>query len=270
MHVQPHSQGSNAGSVGGLRSSWRQVTRDAKPDPWSVHSKSFLRIGMYPMPQLLYLGLFLALFGSPLLLAFFKSLRFNQFSPVPRLALWVVTAAVLFIAAASSEAWRAYFGLEWPTWQSLGLATLATAILFVVLSAYVSLRGKFGAASPKQLELQKNLLRLPLGHRCFVVMTAAVTEEVLYRGYAIGVGQHLLGSVGLACVLSIAAFVLGHLRWGLAHLVPVFVCALVLTLLFTSTQNLWACIIVHAILDGVGVLVMPVIAMRRQTAQSTG
>lgn len=67
--------------------------------------------------------------------------------------------------------------------------------------------------------LQQSLLRPPLGHRSFVVMTAAVTEEVLYRGYAIGVGQHLLGSTWLACALSIAAFTLGHLRWGLAHLV---------------------------------------------------
>ncbi|HEY1590040.1 MAG TPA: CPBP family intramembrane glutamic endopeptidase [Rhodanobacter sp.] len=162
------------------------------------------------------------------------------------------------------------FGLEWPTWQSLGLAILAAVILLVVLSAYVSLRGKFAAGSPEQLELQKNLLRLPFGHRCFVVMTAAVTEEVMYRGYAIGVGQHLLGSIWLPCILSIAAFTLGHLRWGLAHLVPVFVCALVITLLFTFTQNLWVCIIVHAILDGIGVLVMPALAKRRQMAQSVG
>ncbi|WP_158753718.1 CPBP family intramembrane glutamic endopeptidase [Dyella sp. S184] len=222
------------------------------------------------MPQLLYVGLFVALFGSPLLLVFFTWLGFNQFSPVPRLTLWIAAVAVLVIAAANSEAWHVHLGLEWPTWQSLGLAISAAAILFVVLSAYVSVRGKFRAASPKQLELQRNLLRLPFGHRCFVVVTAAVTEEVLFRGYAIGVGQHLLGSIGLACVLSIAAFTLGHLRLGLAHLVPVFVCAFVITLLFTRTQNLWACIIVHAILDGAGILVMPALAMRRQAAQSTG
>ena len=222
------------------------------------------------MPPLLYAALCVALFGSPLLLMFFRWLRFNQFSPVPRLALWVVTITVLVIAAANTVAWRVDIGLGWPTWQSLWLAILAAAILLVVLSAYVSVRGKFAVASPKQLELQRNLLRLPFGHRCFVVMTAAVTEEVLFRGYAIGVGQHLLGSVGLACVLSTAAFTLGHLRWGLAHLVPVFVSALVITLLFTFTQNLWVCIIVHAILDGVGVLVMPVLAKRKQTAQSTG
>lgn len=222
------------------------------------------------MPQLPYLGLFLALFGSALLLACFRSLSFNRFSPLPRLTLWAASAAVLGIAAASFKDWRAYVGLDWPTWQSLGLTILAAAILLIVLSVYVSVRSKFAAASPKQLEMQQELLQLPLGHRCFVVMTAAVIEEVLFRGYAIGVGQHLLGSVWLACVISIAVFTLGHLRWGFAHLVPVFVCALVITLLFTLTHNLWACILVHVILDGAGVLVAPTMAMRRKTAKDAG
>lgn len=151
------------------------------------------------MPQLLYFGLFLAILGTPLLLAFFKSLHFNQMSPVPRLSLWVASAAVLVIAAKNSEAWRAHVGLEWPTWQSLGLAILAAAILLIVLSAYVSLQAKFRIASPKGIELQQTALRMPFSHKCFLVATAAVTEEVLYRGYAIGVGQHLLGSVWLPC-----------------------------------------------------------------------
>ena len=222
------------------------------------------------MPQLLYLGLFLALVGPPLLLALFKRLRFNQFSPVPRLSLWVVTLAVLVIAATNIGAWRVYLGLEWPTWQTLGLAILATAVLFILLGAYTSLRSKSGSASPEQLELQQNLLRLPFSRRCFVVITAAVTEEVLCRGYAIGVGQHLFGSVWLACILSVVVFTLAHFRWGFAHLIPVFFCALVITLLFVFTQNLLACIIVHALLDGVGVLVMPVIMARKHPARVAG
>lgn len=222
------------------------------------------------MPQLLYLGLFLALIGSPLLLALFRRLRFNQFSLVPRLTLWVAALAVLVIAAANIVGWHVYLGLEWPTWQTLGVAILATAILFILLGTYVSLRSKFGSASPGQRELQQSLLRLSFSRRCFVVVTAAVTEEVLYRSYAIGVGQYLLGSLRLACVLSVVAFTLAHFRLGLANLIPVFLCTLVITLLFVFTQNLLVCIIVHAILDGVGVLVMPAIAARRRQALSTG
>jgi membrane protease YdiL (CAAX protease family) len=216
------------------------------------------------MPQLLYFGLFLALFGSPLLLSCFRSLGFNQFSPVPRLSLWAASAAVLGITAANFKDWRAYVGLDWLTLQSLALAFLAAAILLISLSVYVSVRSKFAAASPKQLETQQKLLRLPFAPKCFVVITAAVTEEVLFRGFAIGVGQHLFGSVWLACAISVAAFTLGHLRWGLAHLIPSFLCAVVITLLFTFTSNLWGCILVHAILDSLGTLVVPAIAMRKK------
>lgn len=203
-------------------------------------------------------------------MAVFKQLGFNQFSPFPRLTIWAVALAVLLISARNVEAWRAHFGLEWPTWQALGLAILAAAILFIVLGAYGSLRSKFGGASPEQLELQRKLLDLPFNHRCLVVVTAAVTEEVLYRGYAIGVGQLLLGSIWLACLLSVAVFTLAHFRWGFAHLVPVLLCTLAITILFVVTQNLFACIIVHAILDGVGVLVMPAIMARRQAVRAAG
>ena len=222
------------------------------------------------MPQFLYLGLLIALVGSPLLMAFFKWQRFNQFSLVPRVTLWVAAVAVIVIAAWKIEAWRVHFGLEWPTWQNLVLAILATAILLVVLGVYSSLRSKFGSSSSEQLELQKRLLGLPFGNRFFVVLTAAVTEEVLYRGYAIGVGQLLLGSIWLACIISVAVFTLAHFRWGFAHLIPVFFCTLVITLLFAFTKNLLVCILVHAILDGVGILVMPAIMARRRPASVTG
>jgi membrane protease YdiL (CAAX protease family) len=222
------------------------------------------------MPQILYMGLCLALFGSPLLMAFFKSIDANQFSPIPRFGLWVLALTLLCIAAKYFENWRAYFGFFWLTWQALGLAILTTATLLIVLSAYVSVRGKFASASAEQIKLQQSLFRLPLAQRCFVVVTAAVTEELLYRGYAIGIGQHLLGSIWLACVLSVAVFTLAHLRMGLANLVPVFACALAITLLFTVTNNLWSCIVVHAILDGIAVIVMPIVAGRKKVMPANG
>lgn len=221
------------------------------------------------MPQLLYLGLLLALVGSPLLMALFKSLRCKPFSVAPRLTLWVAAVVTLVIAATNVEPWRMYVGLEWPTWQSVALAILAATILIVAFGAYASLRSRLGSASPEQLEIQQTLLHLPFSRRCFVVVTAAVTEEVLYRGYAIGVGQHLLGGLWLACILSITVFTLAHFRWGFVHLIPVLLCALVITLLFVFTQNLPVCILVHAIVDGVGILVMPIIMARRRPASVT-
>lgn len=216
------------------------------------------------MPQLLYLGLFVALVATPLLLALFRRLRFNPFSLVPRLTLWVAAVVVLVIAAAKTDAWRVCLGLEWPTWQSLALAILAAVVTFLVFGAHRYWQEKLGKESPKLLQQFRHILRLPFSHRYFLVGTAAVTEEVLYRGYAIGVGQQLLGSVWLACILSVVAFTLAHMRWGLAHLLPVVVATLVFTLLFVFTQNLWACIIAHAIVDAASFLVMPAIMARKR------
>jgi len=216
------------------------------------------------MPQLLYLGLLVALVAMPLLLALFKRLRFNPFSPVPRLTLWVAAIVVVVIAAAKTGAWRVYLGLEWPTWQSLGLAILAAAAMFLVFGAHRYLQEKLGKESPKLIRQYQNILRLPFSHRCFLLVTAVVTEEVLYRGYAIGFGQYLLGGIWLACIASVVAFMLAHIQWGLAHLPPVFVGTLVLTLLFAFTQNLWVCIIAHAIVDAVAFLIMPAIMARKR------
>lgn len=107
------------------------------------------------------------------------------------------------------------------------------------------------------------LLSRPFVYRCFLVITAAVTEEVLYRSYAVGIGQLLFGSIWVACAVSVIAFTLAHFMWGLAHLVPVFVSAVVLTLLFVFTRNLWLCILAHAIVDSAGFLAVPAAARRR-------
>lgn len=224
------------------------------------------------MSQLLYFGLLFALLASPLVLAFFRKLHFNQFSIVPRIALWVAAAVVIGIAATSIGAWRAALGLAWPTWQVVGLAVVAAVVLMFAIVASQSLLAKYKllTPSPKQVELQQKLLHSPFRHRFFVVVTAAVTEEVLYRGYAIGVGQHLLGSLWFACILSGVVFTLAHIRWGLANLIPVFLATLVITLFFAFSQNLLACIIVHAILDGVGHLVVPAIVARKRSAPATG
>lgn len=221
------------------------------------------------MSQLLYFGLLLALAAPPLLLALYKRARVKSFSLAPRLTLWALAIVVLFISALKIEAWRAYLGLQWPSWQSLGLATLAVFITLLVFGVHQYLQRKLGENSSEKLRRFQEFMGFSFGYRIFLVVTAAVTEEVLYRGYAIGIGQHLLGSVWLAYIASVVAFTLPHIRWGIAHLLPVFITALVLTLLFAFTQNLWACIFAHAIVDAVGFLIMPAVMASKHRSTVT-
>ena len=215
------------------------------------------------MPALLIFGLVVSLAAAPLLLASSKRLHFQPWALLPRTSLWVAAIVVVFIAAARVGAWRAHLGFVWPTWGGFGWAVVAAALMFAALGASMYVQQKLGSHSNRQQAQYQALLSLPFGHRCFVVMTAAVTEELLYRAYAVGIGQLLFGSLWVACAVSVVAFTLAHFKWGLAHLVPVFVAAVVFTLLFVLTRDLWVCILAHAIVDGMGFLVVPE-SMRRR------
>lgn len=217
------------------------------------------------MPTLLILGLVIALAAAPLSLALFKWLHLELWTIIPRLAFWLAAIVVLIIAIAGVTAWRAHLGFVRPTWGGVGWAVLAVVVTFAVIGAHLYMQQKLGKHSRKQVEVYQALLGLPFSYRCFIVVTAAVTEEVLYRAYAIGVGEHLLGSLWVASVISVVAFTFAHFRWGLAHLIPVFVSGVVFTLLFVITHNLWLCIVAHAVVDGIGFLVMPVASSRRRS-----
>ncbi|MGH8146841.1 MAG: lysostaphin resistance A-like protein [Rhodanobacteraceae bacterium] len=217
------------------------------------------------MPALLLFCLAVSLAASPLLLASFTRLHFQPWALVPRMTLWAAAIVVVVIAAEGVGAWRLHFGIVWPTWGGVGWSVVAAAVMFGVMGASLYIQQSLGSHSQKQQALHKLLVNLPFGYRCLIVVTAAVTEEVLYRGYAVGIGQLLFGSLWVACAVSVVAFTLAHLKWGFAHLMPVFVSAVVFTLLFVFTRNLWLCILAHAIVDGAGFLAVP--AAVRQRAQ---
>lgn len=215
------------------------------------------------MSALLPLGLLVSLAASPLLLALLGRFRFGPWTLASRLSLWATAISVLVIAAVGLGSWPTYIGVAWPTWGGAGWAIVAAAVIFVAMGVHFHIQQRRGKRLQMPSAQYQELLDKPFAYRCFVVATAAVTEEVLYRAYAVGIGQFVLGNLWLACAVSVAAFTLAHFRWGVVHLVPVFVSAVVLTLLFVLTRNLWLCILAHAIVDGVGFLALPAVARRR-------
>jgi len=107
-------------------------------------------------------------------------------------------------------------------------------------------------------------LSLPL--RIFLVLIAGIVEEILYRGIGIGVGAEVLGNGVLAGIISTLAFVLAHFRWRPAHLLQVAVAGAVLSSAYLMTRNLWACIIAHLLVDGIGFVLVPSMIARRRNA----
>lgn len=99
------------------------------------------------------------------------------------------------------------------------------------------------------------LTSAPLWWRLISVARAAVTEEALFRGYAISRLRGLLGKSFLAIFLSWAIFTVEHVGiWGWGHVLIAGFGGAALTLLFVWRRNLWVSIIAHALIDGAAVL----------------
>lgn len=215
------------------------------------------------MQAILIAGLVISLLGAPAIMLSLKGFRIDSLSLPSRLALWLLALVVLALAAYGSESWRTQLGLQAPTTVHLGVAALAIFGILAVLPLLQFVQKVLGGTSIKQTEQFRKLADLSFNFRLFLVITAAVVEEILYRGYAIGIGKDILGSPSVAVIVSLTLFVAIHFRWGLTHLLSVLFMGLILSLLFVLTNDLWACVVVHSAVDAFGLLFLPV-AMRRK------
>lgn len=204
------------------------------------------------------IGLGLALAGPALLLFGFRTAGRDTAGGPPRSLLWALALIVILIAA-----WLAgglapgliELGLGPPGFVSLSWGIIgAVGVLVAGAATFLALRAlRLPAGDRERLE---RLSGLPFAQRFFLVLTAAVTEEIFYRGFGQGIGETYLGSYG-AAGLSLAAFTLAHFGWRLSHLPGVFAAGSVLTLVFLQTGDLWACIIAHFAVDAAGLLIAP-------------
>jgi membrane protease YdiL (CAAX protease family) len=219
-----------------------------------------------PVYPWLAFGLAVSLLGAPILLTTVRLKNVDSLGLPVRLTLWVLAGVVCGIAVLSGESWGHSMGLIAPSWHAVLGAAAAT---FAVLSAWPLLqhiqRKAGGGLITGNLVFQK-IVALPLAYRLFLIATAAVTEEILYRGFAIGIGKVLLGNTLEAAALSVVIFTVTHFRWGLSHLLSVLWAALAFTCLFVVTGDLLACIMAHGAIDTVGLVIAPALMAARRRA----
>lgn len=144
-------------------------------------------------------------------------------------------------------------GLGRPSLKDLLLA-VATGILIVATLAAMYLV-VFPALHWSENQQIGTLLALPFWLRLVSVARAAVSEELLFRGYALERVQTLTRSPAAAGTFTWAVFTLDHLGyWGWHHLLVAGVAGAMLTLLYLWRRNLWANILAHFIVDAVAFL----------------
>jgi uncharacterized protein len=221
------------------------------------------------MDSLPAVGLVVALLGVPALQLATRVLGGEPFKLWSRLALWFLATIVLGIAVASYSDWRVTLGLTLSDWHWMTQALIATTLTLAAWPVVQLLQRALGASTVVDTDSFKKIAAMPFAYRVFLVLTAGITEEVLYRGYGIGVGKLLLGGMPTAFAVSLLIFVAAHFRWGASHLLSVLWAGAVLSALFVLTNSLLACIVAHVLIDAVGLILAPAgIAWKARRAKS--
>ena len=189
----------------------------------------------------------LACLGPPTIIMTFLAFGFAPLSLQVRMALWVLVVVVFLLVAVSRGIPEAFALINLGTPNSL-------SVLWGVYGAVGLLLGGMLTAALQRLlgqpigdrERLEEAAALPWCSRLILVLTAAVVEEIFFRGVVIGIGREQIGSLA-ALLLSIIAFVLAHIRWRVSHLPTVAMAGTALGALFLLSADLWACVLAHLI-----------------------
>ena len=136
--------------------------------------------------------------------------------------------------------------------QALGLALSAVIISLLILGLAINI---FNIQQPSTLSQVSSLSLLV---KLLTITTAAITEEFLYRGYAIERIYNLTGNLKLGGLISAFIFLAIHFpAWGIAGAIPQFVFAVFLTTFYIYKRNLIACIVMHWLINFTMIIILP-------------
>lgn len=246
--------------------------------------------GTHPLPSDTHWGIFtgLAVIAAFLTRSAYKDLKRPERVPEdagssPRVPLFRETVVSLWIAAlACAVSWflaggsPAALGLRLPA----GIGGWVGTVIAVVAGGAVLAQAAAVARSEevrRSFALQLDQSRgydwirpvTAAEHRWFQVMavTAGITEEVIFRGFLIGV-LSLWTTPWAAAALSVVVFVGAHVYQGLSGMRRILPISVVFTLIFLLTGSLVPVVVLHALVDVVGGAMMWWLREYRGVAES--
>jgi CAAX protease family protein len=176
------------------------------------------------------------------------------------LAMWGVTLLTVLVLVVGERRPLSTIGFRRLTWASLGFGVALGAVVIMTFPLASLILKALNIPNPQTALAE--VATMPLWVRLGTLLTAGVTEEILFRGYPISRLKVATGSTAIAVAIPFGVFVLLHLpSWGVAHLLFVSVAAALFTLAFVWRRNLWANIIAHVVTDSVPLLILPLTGM---------
>jgi uncharacterized protein len=191
--------------------------------------------------------------------------------------LWIPTVAVLLWVVASDVPPH-MIGLGWlrfekellPRWLSLVVVALALAVIFYCVFDLLRLRRSSSYRASVNEKLRSADVPSYVGAMMpatrsqkmlygAVALSAGITEEILYRGFLVFVLTAGLPAIGIwgSVLVSSALFALGHLYQGRSGMLRTFVIGLMMCLIYLSSGTLMLCMLIHVLIDAVGVVLQP-------------
>jgi uncharacterized protein len=164
--------------------------------------------------------------------------------------LWLVAGTVIAITRGWERKPWSWLGLRPITWPAALLACVFGVVLVFAVAALTVAVNRLMPPSDGGT-VQSVATSAPAWLLLVLVLTASVTEELLFRAYLIERLARLTGQLWPGALLSLAAFVAFHLEgWNLGHVVGVVLpLGAVMTGLYLWRRNLIFMIITHFFLD---------------------
>lgn len=142
-------------------------------------------------------------------------------------------------------------GLVRPTLATLGWGLATTVLLLTTVMLTLAVIAP--ALGLKQnMAATASVVQVPLWLLVTTPIVAGITEEILYRGYAIERLTFLTGKPWLAAVLAGVMFLLLHLSWGGAQMIIVALGTVIFVGLYLWRRDLPCVILAHILTDLIG------------------
>lgn len=204
---------------------------------------------------------YVILIGLILTLGFFSlpvGAWINQFADLARmiayeLIIWSWVALMLLYVARVERRPLSSIGFRMPGIRDGVIGVLTGVLILVALGLIYYVM--FPLLHWNEQQQINQVAVMPRWLSVLIVVRAAVSEEILFRGYAIERIEQLTGNRSIAGIVSCLVFTLDHIGfWGWHHVFIAGLAGAILTLLYLWRRNLWVNMLAHFIVDGAAFL----------------
>ncbi len=147
----------------------------------------------------------------------------------------------------------ATMGVIRPRWRTLGWGLSCFLALALVSAAMILGMRSLGVS--QNSDVLASMGARPIWMLMLIAMTAAISEELIFRGIVLNYLARASGREWVGALGSLTIFALAHLSgWGWSQVIFAAAPGAVLTLFFLWKRDLGICMIGHFLIDALGLL----------------